>query len=151
MYPVFITLHSILRWAIVLAALFVLIRAITGISFKRGWMKMDDRAGLWYTIFMDVQVLIGIILYFFLSPTTKIALQNFGAAMGDAGVRFFAVEHVVGMLIGVTVAHIGRSLARKAPTNIQKHRRSAIWTVVSLLIVLASIPWPFMSYGRPLF
>ena len=151
MYPVFITLHSILRWAIVLAALFVLIRAITGISFKRGWMKMDDRAGLWYTIFMDVQVLIGIILYFFLSPTTKIALQNFGAAMGDSGVRFFAVEHVVGMLIGVTVAHIGRSLARKAPTNIQKHRRSAIWTVVSLLIVLASIPWPFMSYGRPLF
>ncbi len=150
-YGVFNTLHSILRWLIVLAALFVLIRAITGISFKRGWMKMDDRAGMWYTIILDVQVLIGIILYFFLSPTTKIALQNFGAAMGNPVMRFFAVEHVAGMLIGVVVAHVGRSLARKAPSNIQKHRRSAIWTVVSLLIVLASIPWPFLSYGRPLF
>lgn len=150
-YGVFNNLHSILRWLIVLAALFVLIRAITGISFKRGWMKMDDRAGMWYTIILDVQVLTGIILYFFLSPTTKIALQNFGAAMGNPVMRFFAVEHVAGMLIGVVVAHVGRSLARKATSNIQKHRRSAIWTVVSLLIVLVSIPWPFLSYGRPLF
>lgn len=151
LYPVFNTLHSILRWLVVLAALFAIIRAITGISFKRGWMQMDNRAGLLYTIFLDLQVLIGIILYFFLSPTTTIALQNFGAAMGNAATRFFAVEHVVGMLLGVIVAHIGRTLVRRAPTDAQKHRRSIIWTAVSLIIVLASIPWPFMSYGRPLF
>ena len=151
LYSILITLHSILRWLIVLAALFALIRAATGISFKRGWMQMDDRAGLWYTITLDLQVLVGIILYFFLSPTTTIALQNFGAAMGNATTRFFAVEHVFGMLIAVVAAHVGRSLVRKASVPGQKHRRAALWTGQSLLIVLAAIPWPFLSYGRGLF
>ena len=148
MYPIINTLHSILRWLIVLAALFVMIRAVTGISFKRGWMKMDNNAGLWYTSLLDLQVLLGIILYFFLSPTTKIALQNFGGAIGDPVMRFFAVEHVIGMLVAVVVAHVGRSLVRRASTPVQKHRRSITWTVVSLLIVLASIPWPFLAAGQ---
>ena len=159
MYLFFNTLHSILRWLIVLAALFVLIRAATGISFKRGWRKMDNSAGLCYTILLDVQVLIGIILYFFLSPTTQIALQNFGGAMRDSVMRFFAVEHVIGMVIAVVVAHVGRSLVRKIDLtrvsdskerqnlSVKKHRRAAIWTVISLLIVLASVPWPFLAAG----
>ena len=150
LYSVFVTLHSILRWLVVLAALFAIIRASTGISFKRGWMQMDNRAGVWFTSLLDLQVLIGIILYFFLSPTTTIALQNFGAAMGNAATRFFAIEHVLGMLVAVVVAHVGRSLVRRAPAPIQKHRRAAIWIALSLLIVLAAIPWPFLSYGRPL-
>jgi len=139
-----------MRWLIIIAALFAIIRAITGMAFKRGWMQMDDKAGFWFTLLLDIQVLFGIILYFFLSPTTMNALQNFGAAMSNAATRYFAVEHVVGMLIAVVVAHIGRSLSRKAPTAIQKHRRAVIWYGLAILIVLASIPWPFLSVGRPL-
>jgi hypothetical protein len=149
-YSIVLTLHSILRWLIVLAALFAIIRAITGLSFRRGWMQMDDRAGFWYTMFLDIQVLLGILLYFFLSPTTTIALQNFATAMSNATSRFFSVEHVAGMIIAVVLAHVGRALSRKAPTARQKHRRALIWYSLSILVVLASIPWPFLSYGRPL-
>ena len=147
LYPVFLTLHSILRWLVVLAALLAIIRAVTGLSFKRGWMGLDNRAGSWFTILMDVQVLIGIILYFFLSPTTRLAMQNFGGAMGDSVTRFFAVEHVIGMLLAVVAAHVGRALVRRAPNAPAKHRRTLIWFSLSLIILLASIPWPFLPAG----
>lgn len=143
----FVTLHSILRWLIVLAALFTIIRAATGLSFKRGWMALDNRASLWYTVLLDIQVLVGIILYFFLSPTTLVALQNFSGAMRDSTMRFFAVEHVVIMLVAVVVAHIGRSMVKKAPDAAAKHRRTLIWTVVSIVLVLAAVPWPFLAAG----
>jgi hypothetical protein len=150
LYSIFLTLHSILRWLVILTALFAIIRASTGLSFKRGWMGMDNRAGLLFTSIMDLQVLVGIILYLFLSPTTKIALQNFGAIAGNRAAMFFAVEHVVLMIIAAVLAHVGRSLVRRAPTPAQKHRRAAIWFALALLVVLLAIPWPFLSYGRPL-
>lgn len=147
MNAVFVTLHSILRWLIVIAALFAIIRAATGLSFKRGWMALDNRASMWYTILLDLQILVGIILYFFLSPTTQIAFKNFSGAMSDAVLRFFAIEHVLIMLIAVVVAHIGRAQVRKAADGPAKHRRSLIWTVISILLVLAAVPWPFLTPG----
>jgi hypothetical protein len=54
------------------------------------------------------------------------------------------------MLVAIIVAHIGRVLVRRAPAAPQKHRRAAIWFGLSLLIILIAIPWPFLSYGRPL-
>lgn len=149
LYPIFLVLHSILRWVVILTALFAIIRALTGVSFKRGFMAIDNRAGLWYTTALDLQLLVGIILYFFLSPTITLALQNFGGAMQNAATRYFAVEHVALMFVSVIVAHIGRSLSKKAPSAILKHRRALIWFTIALLILLAAIPWPFLSYGRP--
>lgn len=150
LYNVVLEIHSIVRWVVILAALFALIRAITGLSFRRGYMATDNRAGLWFTTAMDIQLLVGIILYFFLSPTTTLALQNFSSVMASSTGRFFSLEHVLLMVIAVIVAHVGRAMARRAPTAAQKHRRSLIWFGLSLLIVLAAIPWPFLSYGRPL-
>ncbi len=150
LYSIVLTLHSILRWLVILTALFAIIRASTGLSFRRGWMGMDNRAGVLFTSVMDLQVLVGIILYLFLSPTTTKALKNFSSVAGYPAALFFTVEHVTLMIIAAVVAHVGRSLVRRAPRPVQKHRRAAIWTGVSLLIVLIAIPWPFLIYGRPL-
>lgn len=141
LYTIFRVTHNILRWVVILTALFAIIRAITGLSFRRTFMKEDDRAGLWFTISLDLQLLIGIVLYFFLSPTTTLALKNFSTAMSDPGQRFFAVEHVSIMLLAVIAAHVGRALSRKAPTHPQKHRRALIWYTITLVLVLAAIPW----------
>jgi uncharacterized membrane protein YozB (DUF420 family) len=150
LYPIFLSLHSILRWFVLIVAILAIIRAITGLSFRRGYTTMDNRAGLWYTILLDIQVLIGIILYFFLSPITMSALQDFGGAMGNTVARYFLVEHTIMMIIALGVAHMGRVLARKASNAAAKHRRTLIWFSLSLLLVLASIPWPFLPVGRPL-
>lgn len=151
LYPIVLTLHSILRWLVILVVVLSIVRAINGLLFKRGWTQQDNRIGLWFTVLMDVQILLGLILYFVLSPITIAALQNFGGAMGNASVRFFAVEHVFLMIIALAVAHMGRSFIRKAATAPEKHRRTIIWYGLSIVLVLAAIPWPFISAGRPLF
>jgi len=140
-YSIILIAHSLVRWLIVLSALLAIIRAITGLSFKRGWTQIDNRVGLWFTTFLDIQLLLGILLYFFLSPLTQVALQNFSAAMADAELRFFAVEHAAIMVIAVIVAHVGRSLIRKASTDAAKHRRTLLWFGLAILLVLAAIPW----------
>lgn len=150
LYPIVLSFHSILRWLVVIAAVLSIIRAINGLSFKRGWTQQDNRIGMWFTIFMDLQVLFGLLLYFVLSPLTTSALSNFGGVMGNASLRFFMVEHAFLMVIAMVVAHIGRSLIRKADTTMKKHRRTIIWYGASILLVLAAIPWPFLSNGRPL-
>lgn len=141
LYSITLTLHSILRWLIVLSALLAIVRAINGLAFKRGWTQMDNKVGFWFTMFLDIQVLLGIILYFFLSPITKIALQDFGGIMSNASIRFIAVEHLFLMVVAVIIAHIGRSFIRKASTEAGKHRRTLIWFGLAILLILAAIPW----------
>ena len=145
LYSITLPLHSIVRWLIVLSAVLAIVRAGNGLAFKRGWTQLDNKAGLWFTIFMDIQVLLGILLYFFLSPITMTALQNFAGVMGNASVRFFAVEHILLMLVALIIAHMGRGFIRKASAAPEKHRRTVIWFGLAILLVLAAIPW-----SRPL-
>ena len=150
-YTIVLTLHNILRWVILIAALLTIIRSLNGLRFKRGWTESDNKVSMSYASLLDTQLLLGLVLYFVLSPVTTAALQNFGGAMSNSGVRFFLIEHTVMMVIAVIVAHVGRSLVKRAANAASKHRRNAIWMAVSLLIVLASIPWPFYPAARPLF
>jgi hypothetical protein len=145
MYSVVLFLHSILRWLVVILAALAIIRSVNGLSFKRGYTGLDNRVSMLFTIGMDLQVLFGLVLYFFLSPLTTLAMQNFAGAMGNASVRFFAVEHIFMMIVALGVAHMGRSLIRKAADAPAKHRRTLIWFGITLLVVLAAIPW-----SRPL-
>jgi hypothetical protein len=65
---------------------------------------------------MDVQLLIGFLLYLFFSPMTTGALRDFGSAMGNSVLRFYAVEHLFGMVVAVIIAHVGaRSRAATGP------------------------------------
>ena len=65
------------------------------------------------------------------------------AVMKDPGLRFFAVEHLAGMLIAIILIHIGKTQGKKPIGDKAKHRRTMIFYLVALLIILASIPWPF--------
>jgi hypothetical protein len=153
MYPFLLTLHSILRWVVVILGVIAIIRGFAGWLGRKDWAATDDKLGLAFTISLDLQLLIGLVLYFFASPITMGALQDMAAAMGNSVLRFFTVEHVFGMVIAIIVAHVGRALARRATTDAGKHKRAALFYLVSLLIVLVSIPWPFLpaGSGRPWF
>ena len=150
MYSAVLLIHSWLRWAVLLLGLVAVFRGIGGWSGARMWTRVDERAGFLFTTTLDVQMLLGLLLYFALSPFTSVALNDFGAAMKDSGLRYWAVEHVFGMLIAITLAHIGRARIRKAAAA-RKHRLAAIFFGLALLAILASIPWPGMPNGRELF
>ena len=148
MYSGALLVHSWVRWAVLIAGVLALLRALTGASSRRPWTAADDRAGLWFTIALDVQVLIGLYLYFVLSPFTTDALKDFGAAMRTPALRFWAVEHSFGMILGVVLAHVGRVRLRKAEPS-RRHVIAAIFFGIALVAILASIPWPGTPNGRP--
>lgn len=148
-YPVLL-LHSWLRWVVLLAGILAVSRAIAGWTQGRPWTLTDDRAGLWFTIALDLQLLVGLLLYFVLSPITTAALQEFGGVMQDTVRRFWAVEHVFGMALALLLAHVGRVRIRKAPADARRHRRATVYFTLALLAVIGSIPWPGLPHGRPM-
>jgi hypothetical protein len=151
MYSSALWLHSILRWAALLTGAIAWFRSIGGGTAKRPWTAKDELWGLLFTISLDIQMLVGLVLYFILSPFTKIAFQDFGGAMANSSLRFWAVEHVAGMIIGIALAHVGRVKIRKAASDARRHRLAMIYFGLALVAICASIPWPGLPVGRPLF
>jgi len=91
------------------------------------------------TIFL--QVLIGLTLYVFLSPITETSFNDFGAAMKDSNLRYWAVEHILAMVIGTILAQIGRSKSKKSENAKAKFKLQAIFYTLAILIMLSSIPF----------
>jgi hypothetical protein len=150
MYPIAILLHSWLRWVILLLGVIAVVRAIAGRG-GRPWSGTDDTISKWFGITLDIQFLIGLLLYVWLSPVTQAVFADFGGAMRNAGLRFWAVEHVAGMVIAVALVHIGRAKIRKATSDSRRHTLAAIFYGIALILMLASIPWPGRPAEAPLF
>jgi mono/diheme cytochrome c family protein len=99
---------------------------------------------------LDVQVTLGLTMYLFLSPITRVAIQDPGAAMRSSVLRFFLIEHVLSMTLALVAAHVGRVRMRRATSGPEKHQRTASGVLIALLCILVGIPWPFLPYARPL-
>ena len=148
MYSTILLLHSWLRWVALIAGGGATFFAFgTGI----GALARAERWGRIFMIALDVQMLVGLILYGVLSPVTAAAMKDFGAAMRSPMLRFFAVEHLTLMLAAVIAVHVGRVLARKTADPAGKRKRLMICFGLALLLMLLGMPWPGMAVGRPLF
>lgn len=141
MYTGLLHSHNLLRWLILIFMLLALSLAFYGWAGKKAFTKKDNFAGLFLTIWVDLQLLTGIVLYFFVSPFTKAAFADFGAAMKNSVLRFYAVEHILLMLIALVLVHVGRVKSKKAATGLKKHRAAAIWYGIAFILILAGIPW----------
>jgi hypothetical protein len=150
MYTAFLVIHSLLRWVLILAGLIVIVRAISGTVGRKPWLPADNLAVRVFGISMDLQVLIGLLLYVWLSPFIRDAWGDMAATMRNAPLRFFAVEHLVGMLVAMVFVQIGRAKVRKAPDPVRKHKLAAIFFGIGMVIILLSIPWRGTPGGRPL-
>lgn len=139
-YTLFLHLHSGIRWIVLAMAVFIVIKSIISLS-GGSYGKLDNILGASFVGLMDLMLLLGLILYFFLSPITKSAFNDFGAAMGNSAVRFWAVEHIFAMIVAVALAHIGRSKAKKAGDSKKKYKFQLIFFGLSLLAMIVAIPW----------
>ena len=141
MYTGLLHTHNMFRWLVLIVIVLAVVFAFIGWFNKRDWNKKDNTTGLILTIFMDIQFLVGIILYAFVSPLTKAAFSDFGAAMKNSALRFYAVEHILLMIIALVLVHIGRSKTKKAVAPWKKHRVAAIYYGIALVLILVGIPW----------
>jgi hypothetical protein len=150
MYTVVLLLHSWLRWAALIAgvgATWFAMRDTAGPDAGRSL----DRWGMAFVTVLDLQMLLGLLLYLVVSPNMTAIRDNFGAAMRDPVARFWAVEHITTMILAVIVVHVGRVLGRKAVTPETKRMRQFICFGIATVLMLLAIPWPGMRAGRPLF
>jgi hypothetical protein len=143
-------LHNLLRWVVLLFALLVIIRSMMGMSSNTTFTAADRKTALFLMISTDLQLLLGLALYYLKGWVT--VLSNGGDVMSNKYNRFFAVEHLAGMLIAIILIHIGYSASKKALVDRVKHKKLFWFTLIAVLIIIITIPWPFRELvGRPLF
>ncbi len=140
-YPIVLSLHNITRWLVLVFGVLAVVRAFAGWLGKRENGPASRRAGMLFGGMLDLQLLLGLILYFALSPITLAALRDFGAAMKVADSRYFAIEHLVIMLAAVVLVHVGSAAAKKAKSVLAEQRTRAIYYTLALLCVIGGIPW----------
>ena len=144
MYTIVLIIHNWVRWVALVSAI--------GAAFA-ALRKNDGAAERWGLIAMstlDLQMLLGLLLYLALSPNMAAIMSNFGGAMKDPVARFWAVEHISSMFLAVIVAHVGRVLARKATSPDARRKRILIGFSIAALLMIVGMPWPGRPGGRPL-
>jgi hypothetical protein len=140
MYPVLLAIHNIFRWVVVIMALVALFRAYSGWLGKREWVPADRAVGSFFAVSLDIQLLLGLLLYF-LGSWFGALTADFGGAMRSDVLRFFTLEHAFYMILAVIVVHVGSVLARRAPESLFKHRRAAIAYSLVALFLIVGVPW----------
>lgn len=127
--------HSGLRWI----ALLLLIMAIIGtLSNKNVYAKKDKMLNLFAMVVLHVQLLLGIALLFL---SDKVSYAS--GFMKNASLRFYGMEHFLGMVVAIALVTIGRRKAENAVEPERKKKLIRFWYTIALLIILAMIPWPF--------
>ena len=151
MYNVLLILHSILRWAILILSVVAIVRSFSGMTAGKPFSAADKKTGLFLMISAHTTLLVGLYLYFF-GPWgfANIRSLGFGEVMKNNVYRFYAVEHIFGMLVAIVLITIGRGVAKKNIPDLAKHKRTFWFILVALVIILATIPWPFRAgIARP--
>ena len=145
MYPFVLLLHSWIRWVALVGAVGATLAAL---------MNRERTAESWSLVAMiglDLQLLLGLLLYLVVSPNMREINAHFSEAMQNPQLRFWAVEHITTMLVAVVIAHVGRVLARNARTPEKKRARLLICFGIATVLMIVGIPWPGTRAGRPLF
>jgi hypothetical protein len=145
MYPFVLGLHNLVRWIVIAVGLWATIRFWRGWFAKATWSSGENTAARLFVIVLDVQFLLGVLLYAFFSPLTRKAFQDMGAAMSDPPVRYFVADHVAVMLIAIVAAHIASARIKRAASDAVRFQTAAMWFGIALAAVLGFVPW-----GRPL-
>ncbi|KXK51640.1 MAG: hypothetical protein IPM61_07520 [Chlorobi bacterium] len=150
MYNTLLVLHSLLRWVFVASLGGALGMTYWGLLRRKEFGK-GNRWGLIIAASAGhLQLLVGMILYFY-SPFVEYFWTD--PAVRDSSVQFlfFAIIHVVGMMLGMMLMGIGTALSKQPTSHHQKFRVVAIYWTLALLLILAVVPWPFSPLAqRPL-
>lgn len=136
-------LHSANRYVLLALLLIVIVTSFMKWQGKKEYTKQDDKFNLLAFIFTHVQLLIGIVLFF---TSSRVVLK--GLDMSDKYDRFFTIEHTLGMLIAIVLITIGRIKGKKIIDSVKRHKLTFWYFFIAIVIMIASIPWPFRGFGN---
>jgi len=150
MYTGLLHTHNLLRYAIVILLIIVVIKSFIGWLGKKEYSALDNKLSLFLFISAHLQLVIGLGLYF-MSDLVKAAQSNMGEAMKNDTLRFWAVEHILSMIVGIAIITLGRIMAKKGKDDSAKFRRQAVYFVLAMILIFSAIPWPWSAVARAWF
>ena len=115
------TIHGELRWLVALMAVIVIVKFLIGWLGKRTYAPIDRTLLMIFTILLDINVLLGLILLFF--------------GGGFSGPR---LEHATTMILAVIAAHMSAVWRNTADSSI-KYRNQMLMVLLSLLLVIFGV------------
>jgi len=128
--------HSGLRWVALILLLLAIVNAFTSSTYE----KKHRLINLFAMVSLHTQLLIGIALLF---VSKKV---NFDAGWMKLDIfRFYGMEHMAGMILAIILVTIGHIKSKKGNTPAEKFKPIKLWYVIGIILILASIPWPFRA------
>lgn len=152
-HEVLLFLHSLMRWLVLLGLCASVVRAFIGWRKQLAFTRTDDRLRGLTTTIVQLQLLVGIVLYT-ISPLIKTFWQQFGEAVHVRQLRFFGMEHSLVMVIAVMVLTVGSARVQQVPMqdSQRKFKLMALWFLAALLLIISAVPWWFSPLtSRPMF
>lgn len=139
--------HSILRYFLLLVLIVTIVKSYLGWKGAKVYTDGDNRLSLRTFVLAHLQLLLGLFLYFVGPNGIKLFEKGMSGVMSVSVFRFFAVEHLFGMLIAIGLITFGRIKSKKLTEDIAKHKTTFIYFFIALLIIIITIPWPFRNLG----
>ena len=127
MYNILTEAHS--GWRYLASLALVVAVAAYLVSWLRGreWSRLEQRIGLYAIVVVDIQLLLGLILW------------GVGASMGIIGANAArTIEHPITMLLAIVLLHIGWVWTKRSDETVRL-RNGALTFVVTGLLVLAGL------------
>lgn len=133
-----IAAHSGLRYIVLALLVIAIFNAIANLKSDK-YEKKDKMINLFAMIFIHIQLLLGLVLYF-TSPKVQFVKET----MSEPILRFYTVEHILLMVVAIIFITLGRKKAEKNLVPAKRHKMILRYYGLGLIIIFIAIPWPFI-------
>ncbi len=125
-YPILRSAHSGWRYLVLILLVLAVIQALAGWLGKKPYTEGNRKLNVFTLIFVHVQILFGLILYF-ISPLV------------EAGIRYWKMEHIGMMILAAILVTVGNARSKRIEDGTAKHRTIALYFGLALIVIVAAI------------
>ena len=138
--------HGVSRWLVLAFVIWGMYTLYEGYRTQKQFTKKDRLPLSIMVGFLHLQALIGLILYFGMSPITQRFLANPAAINFSDDVFYYGLFHISFMLTAVIMAQVGVIKAKKLAPDPAAFQAGLIYVGIALALILLALP-----YDRPTF
>lgn len=136
-YPYYIKFHIVFSIIFLAAIVFITIYYSYGWIKGRAYDKFERRLRRTYLTLLFADLVIGIILYFFLQKPA--GPMNTAEAMNYLSLRFWAIQHFSNIVFVTILCITGNMLISRTPLDQKKYKYSVFYFGVSTIIIIVSV------------
>jgi len=115
----------------------ITIQSLVGWVSKKEYSVTENRLRKLYLILLYIDMLLGVILYFFLQKPAEVMTTE--EAMKFSSLRFWAIQHFSNIVFVVILCTIGNMLIRKTSLSSKKFKYSVFYFGISTIIIIISV------------